>query len=310
MRLGFIIFAFIALFGEFIANERPLYCVIQGKTYFPALQQQLLDWGSTTSDTTFFKINWATFSDYDRVIKAPIPFSAKTIGYQAFLPPFRSIHFLGTDRLGRDVFAGLIYGTKSAFFIGVGATLFALVIGAILGFISGYFEGFIDMIIIQIINIKRALPTLLWLMTLTAVINKCNYFQFILIISLLSWTTFATLLRGEVLKVKHQDFIIATKTLGLMPGAIIWKHLLPNSLPILYTTAAIMVKEVILGISALSFLGIGLSIEEVTWGSMINQASSDISVWWMAIFPGICLFGVIYLFSSYAEKSYLGSTKN
>lgn len=301
MKKGLIIFAFIALFGDFIANEKPLYCTIEGKSSFPAFQQKIIDWGGKTSDTSFYKINWATFSNYQTVIKAPIPFSAKSLSDTKFIPPFCSKHLLGTDNLGRDVLAGLIYGTKSAFWVGVGATTLALFLGVILGLIGGYYEGVWDKIITQVINIKRTIPPILWIFALTAIIGNCDYWQIILIFAILSWTSHALLLRAEILKIKHQDFVIAARSLGLGNFSIIRKHILPNALPVLYVITAIMIGNVILGLSSLSFLGIGLSIDEVNWGTMIRQAASDITVWWMAIFPGICLFAVIYLFNSIGE---------
>lgn len=302
MKIGLIIFAFIALFGDFIANEKPLYCTIDGKASFPAFQQKIIDWGGTTSDTSFYKINWATFSNYQSVLKAPIPFSAKSLSEDKFIPPFQSKHLLGTDKLGRDVLAGLIYGTKSAFWVGIGGTILSLLIGILAGLMCGYYEGLWDKIITQIINIKRMIPTLLWIFTIAAIVGKCNYFQIILIITFLSWTTYALLLRAEILKVKQQDFVSAARALGLGHFSIIRKHILPNTLPVLYVTTTIMIGNIILTLSTLSFLGVGLSIEEVTWGSMIQQASSDITVWWMAIFPGVCLFGIVYLFNRIGES--------
>lgn len=302
MRIGIIIFALIAFIGDFIANEKPLYCSINGKSSFPVFQQKMIDWGGTTNDTSFYKINWATFSDYQSVIKAPIPFSAKSLSADKFIPPFKSKHLLGTDNLGRDVLAGLVYGVKSAFLIGISTTFFALLIGALLGTLMGYFEGYWDSVIIQIINIKRTIPSLLWIFTFAAIIGNCSFYHIILIIASLGWTTFALLLRAEVLKVKQQDFVTAARALGLGSFSIIRKHILPNSFPVMYVTAAFMVGQVILALSTLSFLGIGLSIDEVTWGAMIRQAASDITVWWMAIFPGACLFAVVYLFNSLGES--------
>ncbi len=304
MRVGFFIFFLLVLFGDFIANEKPLYCKIDGKVQYPAFRQKGIDWNLAQADANFFSRNWLTFNAYESVIKAPVPFSATTLDVQNgnFKAPFQTVHLLGTDNLGRDVLAGIIHGCSIAFWIGLGATFLAVLLGVLLGAIAGYFADYWDILIMKIIEVKRTIPSLLWIFAIAAVIDKCTIWHIILIIGGLGWTGIAQLMRAEVLKTKNEDYALAAKTLGLSTWQTLFKHILPNSLSPIYVAGAFMVSQAILAEASLSFLGIGLPTETVTWGSMLQQATRNISAWWMAIFPGACLFLVIVLFNKLAEN--------
>ena len=207
IRIGFILFFVIALLGDFIANEKPLYCKIQGKVQFPAFQQKAVDWHLAQADSSISARNWLTLNAYESVIKAPIPFSAGTLDKNdvSLKAPFKTQHWLGTDRLGRDLLAGLIHGCSTAFWVGIGTTLLATILGILFGGLAGFLGGYWDIIILKIIEIKRTIPALFWILTLCAVINKCTVIHIILIIGGLTWTTIALLMRGALQKVKTED---------------------------------------------------------------------------------------------------------
>jgi peptide/nickel transport system permease protein len=304
LRIGFAIFFAIALLGDFIANEKPLYCKVQGKTQFPAFRQKAVDWHLAQADSSISARNWLIFNEYESVIKAPIPFSAGTLDSNdaSLKAPFESNHWLGTDRLGRDLLAGLIHGCGIAFWIGLGATLLATILGILLGGIAGFLGGFWDTVILKIIEIKQTIPSIFWILTLSAVLNRCTIFHIILIIGGLAWTTIALLMRSALQKVKTEDYITAAKTLGLSQWQIFFKHALPNSLSPIYVAASFLVTAAILTEAALSFLGIGLPFEEVTWGSILHQGQSDMSAWWLLFFPGFCIFLVVILVNSFGER--------
>ena len=180
--------------------------------------------------------------------------------------------------------------------------LLATLLGICLGATAGFFGGYWDRLVMQLIEIKRTIPSILWIFALAAIINKCTIIHIILIIGGLSWTGIAQLIRATILKTKSEDYILAAKTLGLKKWAILIRHALPNSLAPVYVAASFMVSNAIIFESSLSFLGIGLSVEEVTWGAMLSQGSTDINAWWMVVFPGICLLGVIVLFNNLGER--------
>ncbi len=304
IRIGFILFFAIALLGDFIANEKPLYCKIQGKVQFPAFRQKAVDWHLAQADSSISARNWLVFNEYENVIKAPIPFSAGTLDKNdaSLKAPFQSRHWLGTDRLGRDLLAGLIHGCGIAFWIGLGSTFLATFLGIILGSLAGFLGGWWDTIILKIVEIKRTIPSIFWILALSAIISRCTIIQIILIIGGLAWPTIALLMRGSLQRVKTEDYITAAKTLGLSQWQIFFKHTLHNSLSPIYVAASFLVANTILTEASLSFLGVGLPVEEVTWGSIIRQAQSDTNAWWLLFFPGLCIFLVVILANSFGEK--------
>ena len=304
MRTGFIIFLFLALFGDFIANEMPLLCNLEGTWQFPALQQKGIDLGILNPDADFMTRDWRNSPDLLFSINAPIPFSAETpnTDLERFVPPFQSRHLLGTDGLGRDVLAGLIAGCQVAFQIGIFSMIIAVILGVVLGAIAGYFGSVADYLIMSLIEIKRAVPSILWIFAFAAFFDQCTLLQMTLIIGLLSWPGIALLMRSAVLKAKTADYILAARGLGFSRWRILFVHIIPNCLGPVYVAAAALVPSAVLTETALTFLGIGLPLNSVTWGSMLRQAQSDISIWWLALFPGICLFVLVLLFNTAAER--------
>lgn len=304
MRSGFVIFLFFAFFGDFIANEKPLICQVKGKMEFPAFRQKGIEWRIAESDSSFYARNWLTFSEYDWAVRAPVHFSAGTIDLRGehFDGPFRHPHLLGTDRLGRDVLAGLIEGCAVAFKTGFSVMIIAVFLGLLFGVVAGYFPVFWDYPIMSLIEIKRSVPGILWIFAVAAILRQCSLFQIILIIALLSWPNIALLVRSSVIKVKNEDYITAAKALGFSKWRILTKHILPNCLQPVYVAAAALIPAAITTESALTFLGIGLPLNTVTWGSILRQAQNDIDAWWLALFPGLCLFFVVILFNSWAEN--------
>jgi peptide/nickel transport system permease protein len=303
-RIGFILFFTVALLSDFIANEKPLYCKIKGQHFFPAFQQKATDWQLIKPDSSLYSQNWLIFNEYESVLKAPIPFSAGSIDSRCggSIPPFQSTHWLGTDKIGRDVLAGLIHGCNTAFLVGFGVMLLALFIGVLLGGLAASAGGFTDYFINRIIEIKRTIPSVFWVLVLSSFLNKCTILHIILIVGGLVWTDIALLTRATLLKVQTTDYITAAKTLGLSDWEIFFRHALPNSLTPIYVAAPHIVAGAILSESALSFLGIGLSVEEVTWGALLRQGQSDLNAWWLVFFPGLAIFIVILLCNSVGEK--------
>lgn len=304
MRILIFMLLFIALLDDFVANEKPLYCQINGATQFPAFRQKAIDWGLVRGDSTFAMRNWAHRDSYQKCLFPLIPYSATTISSATltYEKPLQNGHLLGTDHLGRDVAAGIIHGFSVALYIGVGTTLLSLLLGISLGATAGYFGSWWDIIIMRIIEVKRTVPSLLWLLSILAIFSKFTIWSIILVLGILSWSGVALFARSEMLKVKTNDYINAAQAVGLSTWQIFWRHALPNGLTTIYILAASLVSDMILAESALSFLGLGLSANTVTWGSMLHQAQSNISAWWLALFPGLCIFGVVILCNLGAER--------
>lgn len=383
LRVLIVIF-FIALFSDFIANEKPLYCKIEGKTYFPVLKQYAVDLGWSKWETKFYQTPWQDH-DYEKVVMPPIPYSHFTLDHKNIhyvsplgnqnVPSKRYWHWLGTDQFGRDVLAGMIRGTRIAMLIGVLsmfiATLIGLLLGSLAGFfgdthfrisrvrfwlnlvgiILGYFYAFqarsytirvanengtfgievirslfiffvivllfnllskaferisffakkitipLDLIIMRLIEIINAIPTLFLLLAAVTILEKPSIISVMVIIGLLRWTTIARFIRAELLRVRSLEFIEAAEAMGFSDRRIIIRHAIPNAIAPVLITIAFGVASAILIEAFLSFLGIGLENDEITWGLLLSFARESTMSWWLAIFPGLAIFVTVTIFN-------------
>lgn len=383
LRLLYVLL-FVALFADFIANEKPLYCKLDDKVYFPVLRQYAVDLGLASWEAKFFQYNWSEH-DYEQVIWPIIPYSAGTIDRKNnnYVSPYaqqrvasaRFRHWLGTDQLGRDVAAGMISGTRIAMMVGVVSMSIAALIGLFLGALAGYFGddrfrlsrsrllwnllgfgaaifyGFsarayalsegplgrelgkslvimlailvlanllavlfkrlpwlgkkvrlpLDIIVMRLIEIVNSIPALLLVLSIVAVIQKQSIFYVMAIIGLVRWTGVARFIRAELLRIRSLEYIEAAQALGYSEWRIILRHAMPNALTPVLITIAFGVASAILLEAFLSFLGIGVPPQQVTWGSLLNLARSQFSAWWLAIFPGAAIFITVTIFNLLGE---------
>lgn len=268
--------------------------------------------------------------------------------------------FFGTDQIGRDVWSGIIYGTRWALIVGFLATLISSFIGIVIGVMAGYFGdkgmkvniflfcllvlsaalslfyiyfanwsfglkailSFIamflqvylylfvlakssrvnsivgskafnipmDFLMLRLIEIWRAVPGLFILLALLAAVKHPSLWTLILILGVLRWTVIARLVRAELLLVREQNYIKSAKALGFSDLYIIVKHAMPNVLSPLFVVFAFSVSGAIVLEATISFLGIGVSADTVTWGSLMSAARDNYRAWWLAVFPGLCIF--------------------
>ncbi|MEZ4860472.1 MAG: ABC transporter permease [Caldilineaceae bacterium] len=181
-------------------------------------------------------------------------------------------HWLGTDNLGRDQLARLLYGGRVSLGIAFVAAFIALLIGLITGACAGYFGGIVDDLFIWFINTMQAIPTIYLLIIVTA-IYKPSPTTLIFFLGLLGWFGTARFMRGNVLKVKQLDYTLAARALGAKNWRILAQHVIPNSVPIIIVITAIDVGSLILVESVLSFLGLGVQPPQATWGNMLSRTS-------------------------------------
>jgi peptide/nickel transport system permease protein len=203
-------------------------------------------------------------------------------------PPGRH-HILGTDSTGRDILARLVYGSRISLSVGVLASLFSLGIGIFFGLIAGYFGGRVDMVLSQLFDVFLAFPSLLLAIGISAVMSP-GLTSAMLAITLVGWAGFARLVRGITLSLKEQTYVEASRAMGASSARILYKHILPNALPLLLVAGSLRVGGFILLEAALSFLGLGVQPPTPTWGSMISLSRAYItSAPWMVIFPGLAI---------------------
>lgn len=376
--------AFIAVFADFLANEKPLYARLEGRNYFPVVRQYAVDLGFRPWEARFVQADWRALP-YERVLYAPIPYSATTIdrqnmGYRSPFEknqktPWRFHHWLGTDQLGRDVLAGMIRGTRVALGVGIVAMSVAFLIGVFFGAAAGYFgdrgwqvsriglflsviglalglfyaivprryafqEGVwgwellksagivfvflgaawllsrllrsvpwlerpvrvpVDLLVMRLIEVVNSIPGLLLLLALAAIVRRPSILFIMLIIGLIGWTGIARFTRAELLRIRQESYIEAARALGFRHRRILFRHALPNALTPVLIALAFGIANAVLLEALLSFLGIGLPADSVTWGTLLNLARSAPKAWWLALFPGLAIFVTVTAFNLIGE---------
>lgn len=198
-------------------------------------------------------------------------------------------HALGTDILGRDILSRLIYGARVSLAVCALAILLAGGAGSLLGIVAGYFGGAIESLIMRVVDLAISLPMIL-LALLFGVLFGPSFGNIVIIISLVLWSQFARMARGETLKIKSNDYIDLARTAGASPLRIMFEHVLPNVAGSLIVLATLQVGTVIIMEASLSFLGVGVPPPLPAWGSMIAEGRSYVvSAWWLCIFPGLAV---------------------
>jgi len=382
----FFLLLLIALFADFLANDKPLYCKLEGKTYFPVLQEYFPWAGLGPQEGRFLQEGWYD-QPFEQAVFPPIPYAPGTIdrrnlGAKSPFGPqrtdkLRPWHLLGTDLAGHDVAAGIIHGARTALLIGIigmlSATLLGIFFGALAGFfgdrrfqtkrayilstlfgtaVLGYFlwahslatpqtpsdksyflpiylllaigAGTVSAIICGILTkfpwgqkkivipfdfwtgrlmeVLNAIPALLLILAILAAMEKPSIYAIMGIIGLVRWTGIARLVRAELMKVTTLPYIESATALGYSSWRILLRHALPNSLGPVWVTLAFGMAGAILIEASLSFLGLGLPVETVSWGSLMGQVSSvNIRAWWLAVFPGLAIFLTVLALNSIGE---------
>ena len=210
------------------------------------------------------------------------------------LPPFwqeggRAAFLLGTDAVGRDILSRLIYGTRYSLFIGVIVTSIAMVGGVLLGVIAGYFRGWVDTVIMRVMDVILAFPSLLLALVLVAVLGP-GLTNAMIAIALVFQPHFVRLTRAAVMTEKTRDYVVAAKVAGAGPLRLMFKTILPNCMAPLIVQATLSFSSAILDAAALGFLGQGAQPPTPEWGTMLAEAREFIlRAWWVVTFPGVAI---------------------
>jgi peptide/nickel transport system permease protein len=207
-----------------------------------------------------------------------------------FLPIGTPGHILGTDDLGRDHLARLLYAGRVSLTIGFFAAVLSIGIGVSLGIMTGYYGGIIDDIMNWVIATLSSIPQLFLLLIISAVLAPKPE-TLIIVLGFLGWTGTMRLVRGETLSMREREFIIASRAIGASPWRVMFIHILPNLFSVIVITLAIDIGVLILVEAALSFLGLGVKPPTPTWGNMLTNAQSFFtSGWHLVVLPGVLIF--------------------
>jgi peptide/nickel transport system permease protein len=334
-----LVLAIIGLFHKFIFNDKPFFTSEEIGFSSPIFQDFISDWSTK-------KFHYVRENNSSDAALPPFPYSYNTINVQQLgaKPPSRD-HLLGTDDLGRDVFAGLGRSLHHVIKIGLLATIFSIMLGTIIGFLMAYFKNdqlklsiinviicliglglilfylkigylgfailclgaailslyllrnlnwFIVNIPVQsmfdtLINVRKSIPGIIIFLCLLPTASEYRSVFMIIVMSLVGWTSIAWLVRNEVKLIMTQDYYIAAKSMGLGFWRSMTKHVFPNLKHLLISLFGFQLINVALIESSLTFLGIGIAADDVSFGTLLYQAKEDISSWWLAVFPGLLL---------------------
>jgi peptide/nickel transport system permease protein len=229
------------------------------------------------------------------------PYDPLEVQLKQKLSPPSVRHLLGTDNLGRDVLSRVMAATG----ISLGAALIILlastVVGTVFGTISGYSGGRVDEIMMRITDIFLAFPALVLAMAITAVLGP-SLRNAMLAISVTWWPWYARLVRGTVLGIKEEEYILAARCIGAPIWRISLFHIIPNVIVPVIVQAAMDMGSALVTASSLSFMGLGVQPPQPEWGAMINEGRDYVfAAWWMGVFPGLAIFGTVYLFNALGD---------
>lgn len=219
----------------------------------------------------------------------------------AMLPPGKG-HIFGTDKMGRDIYARVIYGARASLSATFGVVALIFLVGSTVGVIAGYFGGWMDAVLMRIADMMLAFPGLVLALAVAGIMGASIKNAIIAIVAV-SWTKYARLARSLVLKIRNRDYVSAAVVTGSKTPYMLWRYMLPNALPTLIITAATDIGSMMLELAALSFLGFGAKPPSPEWGYMLNEGRACMQTApWLMIFPGLAIFVVVVVFNMLGDS--------
>ncbi len=226
-------------------------------------------------------------------IAAPLitPFTPNTIDLRNRLSPPGAGHLLGTDQIGRDVFSRILYGGRISIFVGLGSAIGAALIGVSLGTYAGYRRGWLDSVAMKLSEVMMSFPQIIFVSILVTITGQ-SLWNLLIIFILTGWPSMYRMARSQMLSIREQEYIQALQAFGIDGITISFKHMLPNALGPIFVNITLSTAMFILQESALSFLGLGVPLEQPTWGNILNVAQ-DLHIlrtaWWIWLPVGLVI---------------------
>jgi len=282
--------ALVAVFADLLASDLPIVCKIHGSVYVmpcvtapPELTrlsrdtrrgQQAGDWAINTL------VRFGPYAtDPDTAPLSP--------------PSLGSAHPIGTDARGRDLFARLVHGTRTALGLALLAVVLYIAVGGVLGALSGFFGGALDFVVERLTEALSSFPVLVLVLVVQALLTHPTAISLLLAIAAVRWTEVARLVRADVLVASQQDFVMAARALGASPARVLYKHVLPQAVGPVIVAGALGIGQMVLVESSLDFLRSGLPDSVPSWGESLAESRYYLSAWWLLVFPALLVLATV-----------------
>lgn len=282
------IMIFVSFFAEVFINSRAIMVYYNGELYFPTYRQMIP--GSVFGlgyeyETNYRDLKTKFENTSNFVVMPPVPYNPyendlKFNSYPPFPPSFKENHFLGTDNVGRDIFARLVYGFRTAIIFSFVLLLLNYTIGITIGCSMGYFGGKFDLIFQRIIEIWSNVPFLYVIIIIASIVIP-NFLILILIMAFFGWIGITWVMRTMTYKEKEKEYVLAMRTLGASHARIIFKHIIPNTISVIVTYAPFAISGGIVALTSLDYLGFGLPAPTPSWGELLSQGWQNMEAWWI-----------------------------
>ena len=290
----------LSLFGEFIANDRPLLVSFKGGLYSPVFADypETVFGGSfeTPADYTDMFLR-KTINDNGWMLEPVIPLGYRTIDFNLGRPapsPPSTKHWLGTDNQGRDVLSRLIYGFRISMLFALALTIVSSIVGVAAGAVQGYFGGKIDLFFQRFIEIWGGLPQLFILIIVSSIIAP-GFWTLLLVLLLFSWTSLVSVVRAEFLRARNFDYVRAAKALGMSDAGVMAKHILPNAMVATVTFLPFILSGAVVALTSLDFLGLGMPPGSASLGELLRQGKENLQAPWLGFTGFFTIAGMLTL---------------
>ncbi len=285
---GLILFSFAA---ELFINSRALVVRYQGDWYFPTYGRMIpgttfgLDYQYET-DYRELKQTFDQAGQGDFVLLPPVPYNPyendlRLNEYPPFPPSFDDRHFLGTDNVGRDILARLVYGFRTAILFSFFLLLINYTIGIFIGCAMGYFGGKFDLFFQRIIEIWSNIPFLYVIIIVSSILVP-SFMILLLIMAFFGWISITWVMRTMTYKEKEREYVLAVRSLGASHFRIIFRHIIPNTISVIVTYAPFAISSGIVALTSLDYLGFGLPAPTPSWGELLSQGWQNMEAWWIS----------------------------
>jgi peptide/nickel transport system permease protein len=211
------------------------------------------------------------------------------------------VHPLGTDQLGRDVLARMLYGARVSLAVGFVSVGIASLIGTMLGAAAGYHGGTVDAAIMRLVDLMLVFPRFFLLLAVLAFLRP-SIWTIMAVIGLTGWMSVARLVRAEFLALREREFVIWSQSVGASGFRIVWRHILPNAMAPVLVAMTLGIPAAILTESGLSFLGLGVQPPHASWGNILNEGKDAIEIgWWLSLYPGLAILVTVLSYNLFGE---------